>query len=157
MGKEKFGFILIPIIVIAFWMLYPFIIASDWIQNMFPESNWNNFGVVGDSFGALNTLFSGLALSGLVINVYLQFQHIRKIEQKAEDNETKLNEQIEAIRSIALLNYYNHELNREDWKMELQKAAGGSGSIMIDTAKNIHEIRKERKALVKKIEAEKNE
>lgn len=126
--------------------------TSHWIQGVFPQTNWSNFGAVGDSFGALNTLFSGLALSGLAINIYLQNRHIRNIEQKEKDTENKLNEQIDAIKLTALLNYYNAEIGREDWKMELQKEAGGS-IVSTDTARNIHELLNKRKILVQKLEA----
>lgn len=145
-------FFVVPILVILFWLTYPFLISSYWIQTVFPQTNWSNFGAVGDSFGALNTLFSGLALSGLAINIYLQSRHIRNIEQKEKDTENKLNEQIDAIRHTALLNYYNAEIDREDWKMELQKG-DGSSIPNPDTARNIMELLERRKKLVEKIEA----
>lgn len=34
--------------------------------------DWNASGVFGDTFGAINAIFSGLAFSGLVITIYLQ-------------------------------------------------------------------------------------
>lgn len=149
---NRFLFFVIPILVILFWLSYPFLISSHWIQGVFPQANWSNFGVVGDSFGALNTLFSGLALSGLAINIYLQSRHIHNIEQKEKDTENKLNEQIDAIRHTALLNYYNAEIGREDWKIELQKG-DGSSIPNPDTARNIIELIEKRKKLVEKIEA----
>lgn len=150
--KRLFLFVGVPTLIILFWLGYPFLLSSHWIQGLFPQANWNNFGVVGDSFGALNTLFSGLALSGLAINIYLQNRHLRHIESKEKDAENKLNEQIDAIRYTALLNYYNAEIGREDWKIELQKG-DGSGIPNPGTARNLTELIEKRKELVKKIEA----
>ena len=39
--------------------------------------DWTQRGLFGDSFGALNSFFSGLALAGVIITIYLQSRELR--------------------------------------------------------------------------------
>ena len=58
-------FILITIGFILITILYPFILS-------YFISSPSNKGVFGDSFGALNTFFSALALSGIIVSIIMQ-------------------------------------------------------------------------------------
>lgn len=70
---------LIPLIVIGFYL---------WYLNSCPiDKDFDKAGKLGDSFGIINTLFSGLAFIALVITIYLQ---------QRDKRETK-NEKIEFI------------------------------------------------------------
>ena len=153
---KKSLFVLMPIMILLIWLGYPFLLSSNWIQEVFPQANWNNFGVVGDSFGALNALFSGMALTGLAINIYLQYVHLRKLEAKEEENSNKIDKQAEAIRLTALLNYYNYEIDRCDDRMEQLKKSSPS-QTMVELAKKIHSLRSERKSVFQKLNAETNQ
>jgi len=82
--------------------------------------------VIGDSFGALNTLFAGLALAGLVMNIHLQSAQLRKLERKEEDNEKQLGAQAEALRFTALLHYYNNEIDRLERLLREIRSSGES-------------------------------
>jgi len=101
----------LPVVVLILWIAYPFAITSDWAKALFPESNWGRRGVIGDSFGALNTLFAGLALAGLAINISLQNEQIRRLNRREDENEDQLARQAEALRLTALLHYYNSEVD----------------------------------------------
>jgi hypothetical protein len=50
-------------------------------------------GIVGDSFGAVNALFSGLALCGLVYAIYLQRQEIQIAREDLDRTKDVLVEQ----------------------------------------------------------------
>ena len=41
------------------------------------SATWSLWGAVGESFGALNAIFSGLALAALVVTFWLQFKELR--------------------------------------------------------------------------------
>jgi hypothetical protein len=56
--------------VIVLWVVSPFV-----IHMLFKD--WNQRGVFGDSFGAVNALFSGLALGGVIVAILLQSQELR--------------------------------------------------------------------------------
>lgn len=123
--KYLFGFLVLAVILL--WLLYPRIIQSELAKWLIPDKVWVNRGVIGDSFGALNTLFSGLALSGLAATIYIQFAQLRRLERKEDDNERMLKFQATALRLTALLNYYNDELARVEHLLEQYKALANSG------------------------------
>lgn len=60
-------FITLALIMTIISFAYPFIIKFC-TQNL----NWQIRGTVGDTFGALNTLFSGLAFAGVIITIIMQ-------------------------------------------------------------------------------------
>ncbi|MDO8941469.1 MAG: hypothetical protein Q7U98_20110 [Methylicorpusculum sp.] len=65
-------------------VLIPVIIISAYTVSMlfFTETNWkSNPGTFGDSFGIINALFTGLAFSGLIVTIMLQYEAI-KIQQQ---------------------------------------------------------------------------
>lgn len=98
--------------IFSLWMAYPFIINSSFVVDLFPKANWSNRGLIGDSFGALNTLFSGLALAGLAINIAIQTSQLRKLERKEDETAKQVAAQAEVLRQTALLTYYNNEVDR---------------------------------------------
>jgi len=54
-------------------------------------SNWTKSGTFGDTFGALNALFSGLALAGVIVTILIQRTELRnqRIELTLQRNEMK--------------------------------------------------------------------
>lgn len=72
-------------IVILVWILYPYLVAYAHLPLIPKRASWGLLGTYGDSFGALNTLFSGLALAGLALNIYLQNSQINKIETREQN------------------------------------------------------------------------
>lgn len=76
-------------LVVLLWLLYPYLIAYGLLSLVPEHSTWSTLGTYGDSFGALNTLFSGLALAGLALNIYLQSSQIRKFETREQQIETE--------------------------------------------------------------------
>jgi enterochelin esterase-like enzyme len=75
-----------------------------------PTKVWDDRGVFGDSFGALNTLFSGIALAGLFINIKIQNHQIRKLEEKDDRFEALQEKQILILKNTALLNYHTNQI-----------------------------------------------
>lgn len=69
-------------------------------------------GTIGDSFGALNTLFSGLALAGLAITITLQLRELKSLADKEEQTTKAVAAQTQALKHAALLTYYNNEIDR---------------------------------------------
>lgn len=75
MTTTKWTF-LISIFIIIVWLAYPFllnkygfILNGKSLPNSTTPSIGESFGTFGDSYGALNTLFSGLAFTGIVISL----------------------------------------------------------------------------------------
>lgn len=67
-------------VVFVCWVVSMFVIK--WIFN-----DWNHRGMFGDSFGAINSLFSGLALGGIIYTIFLQKKELAL--QREELRETR--------------------------------------------------------------------
>lgn len=97
--------ILLILFVILIWLLFPWILT--YLTNSFDlnikAKDDPNFGTFGDTFGALNTLFSGLAFATLIITLFLQrkeLQEQRKELTAQREEITKANEIAESQRNI---------------------------------------------------------
>ncbi|WP_139411901.1 putative phage abortive infection protein [Aeromonas veronii] len=60
----------LPSIIFLLWFHYPKIVW--YLQGRSPVTEYAEIGVFGDMYGALNTLFSGLAFSAVVVTLLLQ-------------------------------------------------------------------------------------
>lgn len=71
------GIVLVIFLILFMWMYLP--AAIRWLS---PE--WAISGQVGDSFGAVNALFSGLGLAGIVYTIWYQkkFNNLQNFESK---------------------------------------------------------------------------
>lgn len=77
-------FILISVI----WFSYRF-----WLPLLSGLTDVNKNGVFGDSFGALNTLFSGLAFAGIIISIFLQSQELKETREELRGQKEALEKQ----------------------------------------------------------------
>ena len=94
--------------------------------------NWQERGAVGDTFGTINSLFSGLAFAGIIYTILLQRKELalqrqelaetrKELKRSAdaqEKSEKALNQQIESSKVVAKINainaiidHYNAEQN----------------------------------------------
>ena len=97
--------ILLVVIILIVWLISPF-----FIQCYF--NNWTTSGTFGDSFGAINSLFSGLALAGIIYTIYLQ-----KIElelQRKESRETKIQSRTQSFENMFFNLFKIHQELRKE-------------------------------------------
>jgi hypothetical protein len=77
------------IIVVSIWMAYLYVAFQ--ALRAAPPAGISGFGQFGDTIGAINALFTGLALAGLVYTALLQHEQIQtqrqELEQQARDSE----------------------------------------------------------------------
>ncbi|MCQ4053337.1 putative phage abortive infection protein [Aeromonas sp. SG16] len=66
--------IFVLVFVLVLWSIYP--IWSYWFKNIFYNARFVEMGVFGDSFGALNTLFSAFAFIGIIASIFFQSQEL---------------------------------------------------------------------------------
>ncbi len=79
--KDRFIFVvsfIVFFVIIGFWVGTPYIIR------LF-EPTFDDRGITGDMFGIVNSLFSGLALAGLLITIILQKQEIIEARESFEE------------------------------------------------------------------------
>ena len=85
---QKYGWVLF-ILVVVVWIGYIF------IMNMIYKSDadLNKAGTFGDMFGALNTLFTGLAFVGVVISLLQQNKALERQNISLEKQQKALEQQ----------------------------------------------------------------
>jgi len=90
------NFLLLVAIVIALWIGF---FASVVLYPGF--SGWEQRGQFGDTFGAINSLFSGLALAGLVYTVFLQQKQLKLQQEELRITNQELARNADAQESFA--------------------------------------------------------
>jgi hypothetical protein len=65
------------------------------------KTDFSQIGIVGDSFGAINALFSGLAFVGLIFTIYLQKNELRLQREELKLQRFELKENREQLRRSA--------------------------------------------------------
>lgn len=131
-SNKKTLFTLIFLVVFA-WAISGVIIY-------YTASNWSDRGTIGDMFGAVNALFSGLAFVGLIYTIIMQREEIKMNLQEIEMNrkelkksasaqiksqealkeqvrQTHLTAKINAISTV--INYYNIQISNPNSSPEL--------------------------------------
>jgi hypothetical protein len=105
-----------PFVLLALGIVVIYLVMAITIYYSF--ENWEDRGVFGDSFGAVNALFSGLAFSALIYTVHLQRKELglqrKELEMTRaelsrsataqEASERALTQQAKALESAAKLN-----------------------------------------------------
>lgn len=66
--------IFVLVLVLVLWSMYP--TWSYWYKNIFYNARFVEMGVFGDSYGALNTLFSAFAFIGIIASILFQSQEL---------------------------------------------------------------------------------
>ena len=95
-------------IVIILWLVA-------WIVALLYKDTWTERGQLGDMFGAVNALFSGLAFAGIIYTILLQ-----RVELKAQRKELRLN--MEELRlSREELQLTREELKGQKEEMQAQR------------------------------------
>ena len=81
---------------IIFWIVFIIIIfwsANDFIFQFPPSAKLESLGVFGDSFNILNTLFTGLAFSGVIVSIILQTQELKEAREEYAGSRQALEQQ----------------------------------------------------------------
>ena len=94
MDKKHIFFIVITaLVVIATWVFAP--AAVNWLVGKNWVSNPTAAGQLGDLFGSVNALFSGLALIGVVFAIMLQQKELSLSTKELRNSATALSKQVE--------------------------------------------------------------
>ncbi|SRR5260221_14021470 len=80
--------------ILLVWLCSPFIIAV-WLKLL--PGDYSRFGTFGDMFGAINALFSGLTIAGLVYTIILQRQEMREAQETSTAQRKLAEAQIEIL------------------------------------------------------------
>lgn len=101
MNKIKSTFLFsLPFIVIFFiWFYYPsWIYYEKLFGSIVTGKNFiEDLGTFGDAYGALNTLFTGLAFAGLIISIRLQSKELSETRAELKEQSDQFKKQTESL------------------------------------------------------------
>jgi hypothetical protein len=113
--KKLFGFDIddpkIPInllkIVVILWL-------SSWILSylLFGSNEWETRGQFGDSFGAINALFSGLAFAGIVYTIIIQRKDLSDQQEEIKKQNTAIKRQRFENTFFSMLKIHSEQLSQ---------------------------------------------
>lgn len=126
-GFWIFTFVIAVVLVGSIWGASFYVVVSQMPPTSIGEGETaqGNWGLFGDSFGAVNALFSGLAFAGVVVAIFLQREELRAQQEEFEKHTRefrKQNEvmdaQVEMMRHQAQENHLFQLLNA--WRLAAQ-------------------------------------
>lgn len=103
--KEKWQIALFIIGIVIIWLLFPWALShlAKWLEWNIQASDDPNFGTFGDTFGALNTLFSGLAFATLIITLILQRKELQLQRKAVQDQHLEIQKSNDIAEQQALI------------------------------------------------------
>ena len=115
-----------PSIAIFVWLIA--VVTSLWaltpVVFHFVGATRADQGLIGDSFGAVNSLFSGLALAGVIYAIVLQRHELQMQREELENSRRELAAQ-NALISAQLATM------QESWSFEKHKATQGARPLIV--------------------------
>ncbi|GEM_PF-2189126 len=130
-------FIWIAIGLLIISIVFPFFV------NCF-FSDWSKSGTFGDTFGALNTLFSGLALAGVIVTIMMQKTELKNQQhelslQRSEMQETRKEFLVNRATNIVYnqLDRFEKNLGELTITYEESKYVGNDAISLLDSIKKI--------------------
>lgn len=128
---KKINFLVIAVIlVVTIWSISGFTIYS-------LADNWGDRGTMGDMFGAVNALFSGLAFAALLYTLHVQREEIKlnraeialnrielsKSVKAQQESQEALKQQVAQTHLTAQLNAMNTAINYYTSQIESTKSS----------------------------------
>jgi len=120
------------VIVIIIWLVsYP--VLKTFVDH---KDDFSKIGVVGDSFGAINALFSGLAFVGLIFTIYLQKNELRLQREELKLQRAELKENREQLRRSAEAQEKTENLIKKQLKLANKTAKIDALTTIISSFNN---------------------
>ncbi len=121
------------------------IVVGLWLANYFLIANDPKRGTLGDMYGVVNSLFSGLAFAGIIITIYLQRDELKLQRQELKDTREEFHIQNATLRSqrfentfFNMLSLHHDIVNNTDWVIEeIQAEARTSGFLVTGRQRKI--------------------
>jgi hypothetical protein len=110
-------------VVILLWSLSWWLITSSQLL-----ASWELRGTFGDMFGAVNSLFSGLAFAGVIYAILLQRRELQETREELRRTADAQERSEMIARENSYLSAMAAILNAETAKM--QRATGGSNAVV---------------------------
>lgn len=140
-------FLLAACFVIVLWLAYLFLLqclAFDWVKQFLPRGLFNSqgdveLGTFGDFFGALNTLFAGLAFAGLIVTIRQQSKDLQSTKDEMQNQTSQFREQNlqskqaqikeDIYNRISLIKQIERDIEIQSWKNGEKSILRGAHAI----------------------------
>jgi hypothetical protein len=93
-------------------------------------------GTFGDSYGALNTLFSGLAFAGIIVSIFLQSQELKDTRAELKGQKEQLELQAFENAFFHLLKLQNQIVESKKYKSQFYPNFDESGQLSLKRIKD---------------------
>ncbi|MFN4366496.1 MAG: hypothetical protein ACK4GA_02510 [Acinetobacter sp.] len=101
--------------ILTLWLIYPFTLG--WINAKWPMTHLAQtgtaFGTFGDTYGALNTLFSGLAFAILILSLFLQRKELQAQRLELRDQRLEIKKSNAIADQQRLITQQQKDLNEQ--------------------------------------------
>jgi len=119
------------LVVLLLWLVsYPI------IKYYVGSNDASEIGVFGDSFGAINALFSGLAFVGLIFTIYLQKNELKLQRNELRLQRNELKENREQLRRTAAAQEKTEKLMNKQLKLANKAAKIDALTTIIESYNN---------------------
>ena len=132
-------FVLLLACIIAIWLIFGTIIF--WLFG------WQGQGLFGDTFGALNTLFSGLAMGFLIVAIMmqreelaLQREQLSRTVEVQEDSAESLAKQVVMLQLTARVNAYSLLTQAAEGRLARGAAGQAATTAQADIAHRVSQL-----------------
>jgi uncharacterized membrane protein YgaE (UPF0421/DUF939 family) len=148
--KEEYLLVKLLTAVVVLWVL------TTWaIYDLWPD--WTVRGTVGDSFGAVNALFSGLAFAALVYTIILQRREIQLNRSEIELNRKELSKSVKAQKASQEALKQQVAQTHLSAKLNAMNTVIGYYNSQIESSKSTEDVveraKEKRRQMIKKIDA----
>ena len=99
------GFVALLLLMILLWAIF------GWWINYYYQGKADSRGTFGDMFGAINALFSGAALAGIIYSIFLQRKELKETREELDRAATAHEEIVKLSAYTAMLNAYSQQAN----------------------------------------------
>jgi hypothetical protein len=119
---ELLWFGLLLLLVTGIWATYPWWIR--WLASPLWTNEVANYGQMGDSFGALNSLFAGLAFAGIIVSIWLQSRELHETREELRGQKEALQRQVFESSFFNLLNHFSEAISSLEFRAEGETKRG---------------------------------
>lgn len=141
---KKYGASIVLILKFIAAILVVILIQSSIIYCIYLKFNdWSASGAFGDTFGATNSLFSGLALAGLIYTVILQTEELKIQREELKLTRDQVTEQAEAQKKQARYTLLICQLNALTSRQEQYTDLYINGKTLDPKIENFETMRQE--------------
>ncbi|MCH2232165.1 MAG: hypothetical protein MK105_17650 [Crocinitomicaceae bacterium] len=134
-GKLRIAVIIGVFLIVGFWLLA-------WLLIEFGFTKHEERGTFGDMFGSINALYSGLALGGIILTIFLQKKELKYQRRELRETRREFEIQNETLKIQKFENtFFNLIRNHSQMMDTLSEKREYSSDTVVDRYRALEEIK----------------